>query len=172
MSDYYGKRDYIVRAMVNDSNYRFYKDGSIHTCIGVNGKPTGSWRKIEVKPVRGYIKLKYKGDQILAHRVIYQKFLGELKQGLTINHKDGNGLNNSIENLELVTSGENGRHKYRVLKCKPPTGNAKINYNIANEIRAKYRTKEFTYLQLAELYGLSKSGISYIIKNKSWVNPN
>ena len=42
------------------------------------------------------------------HRVIAATFLGE--SNLDVNHKDGNKLNNHIDNLEYVTKSQNIRH--------------------------------------------------------------
>lgn len=43
------------------------------------------------------------------HRIVYALHYGECPEGLTIDHLDRNKSNNSIENLELVTRGENSR---------------------------------------------------------------
>lgn len=41
------------------------------------------------------------------HRLIYENFIGELKEGLVINHINENKLDNRIENLEQITHKEN-----------------------------------------------------------------
>ena len=40
------------------------------------------------------------------HRLIWQKFRGVIPKGHHIHHKDGNKLNNSIENLECISHSE------------------------------------------------------------------
>ena len=45
------------------------------------------------------------------HRLVAEVFLGEV-QGMVINHKDGNKVNNTLQNLEIVTSSENNKHAY------------------------------------------------------------
>jgi hypothetical protein len=42
------------------------------------------------------------------HRLVCETFLG--KSDLHVNHKDGNKLNNNLDNLELVTRSENTKH--------------------------------------------------------------
>lgn len=52
------------------------------------------------------------------HRVIAMMYLSNFKKELTVNHKDGNKLNNDISNLEMMTNQENMRHAFRVLGRK------------------------------------------------------
>lgn len=46
------------------------------------------------------------GKWEMEHRLIWEKHNGKLPNGCVIHHKDGNSLNNSIENLEAITRGE------------------------------------------------------------------
>ena len=64
----------------------------------------------------GYYAVNYKGVQYRVHRIIYALIHGDVDEFLTINHIDGNSLNNSIENLELVTTFENSS------RCKAKVG--------------------------------------------------
>ncbi|WP_432804850.1 HNH endonuclease signature motif containing protein [Escherichia coli] len=54
-----------------------------------------------------YIIIRYQDKIYAAHRIIWEMFYGEIPSGMQIDHKDGNGLNNSIDNLRLVSLGEN-----------------------------------------------------------------
>ena len=58
----------------------------------------------------------------LVYRLIAMTFLGIPKdKKLTINHKDGNRLNNNIDNLEWLSLAENIKHGFRTglyKKCK------------------------------------------------------
>ena len=62
-------------------------------------------RKKSPKP---YIQVGVKGCQLL-HRLIADTFIGSVS-GLTVNHIDGNTLNNSLSNLEIVTLKQNQEH--------------------------------------------------------------
>ena len=48
--------------------------------------------------------------QHYVHFLVAQAFIGERNGRLTINHKDGNKLNNHISNLEYCSYAENNRH--------------------------------------------------------------
>ncbi len=51
------------------------------------------------------------------HRLIARSFFGESE--MDVNHKDGNKLNNKIENLEYVTKSQNIRHALKNGLFKP-----------------------------------------------------
>jgi hypothetical protein len=44
------------------------------------------------------------------HRVVAEAFIGKIPKKMVINHKDFDKHNNSIENLEIVTSSQNSIH--------------------------------------------------------------
>lgn len=46
------------------------------------------------------------------HRVVYETLNGPIPRGLEINHKDGDKTNNSLINLEAVTSSQNKKHAF------------------------------------------------------------
>jgi hypothetical protein len=49
------------------------------------------------------------------HRLLAETFLkGDNCKNLTVNHIDGNKLNNSLNNLEWVTSSENLKHSFKI----------------------------------------------------------
>jgi len=162
--------DNYIEQFINDSNYRINSDGTIETCLSLNGASiTNIWRKKAVqKNSDGYYRVGYKSKYLQLHRIIYRKFIGPLASDLTINHKDGNSLNNTPNNLELITCGENNLHAYRSNGRPAVIGNFKINQNIADCIR-KDRTSGFTYKQLMKKYNISKTTCSYVCNNKIWI---
>lgn len=57
----------------------------------------------------GYKDIKINGKHYPIHRLVASSFLRD-KCGDTVNHKDGNRLNNNVENLEWCTQLQNIRH--------------------------------------------------------------
>lgn len=54
-----------------------------------------------------YIRVRFAGKIYCNHRVIWEIFNGPIPQGMEIDHIDGNGLNNRIENLRCVIHSTN-----------------------------------------------------------------
>ncbi len=113
--------DFAIKVMCENPDYRIQDTGVIHTLITTTGKKSvkGIWRELASWPCSwGYSRVRYQKKYYYLHRIIAQKFIGEIA-GLEVNHKDGNRSNNHISNLELVTRSENQLHSYRVLGRKP-----------------------------------------------------
>lgn len=62
----------------------------------------------------GYLRVKLcKGGmdrRFMVHRLVYEAFVGEVGEGLEINHIDENKKNNNRDNLEAVSHIQNVRH--------------------------------------------------------------
>ncbi len=58
----------------------------------------------------GYSRVPYNGKRLLAHRVIYELFYGEIPEGYDVDHLDGDRLNNNKDNLRLATKTINARN--------------------------------------------------------------
>lgn len=73
----------------------------------------------------GYLKIDLYKDgkrrKVFIHQLIGECFLNESYfESAIINHKDGNRLNNSVQNLEWVTYSQNIKHAYDFLGMKCP----------------------------------------------------
>ncbi len=163
------KNDLIINLLLNDSNYRVESSGKIYTRIARTGKVmvNEKWREVSQEDEKGYLHINYKRKRLYIHRIIYAKYVGSLDEDLVINHKNGIKHDNRVENLELVTVKENNIHRFRVLKSKPVIGNAKIDKQIADEIRRERETGK-PYSFLVKKYGICKGSISAIVNNKIW----
>lgn len=82
------------------------------------------FRQFEGK--KGYLRvtLKSEGKQIwrTSHRLAAIEFIPNPDNKEQINHKDGNKLNNHIDNLEWATQSENQLHRFNVLGIRHKKG--------------------------------------------------
>jgi hypothetical protein len=109
----------------------------------------------------------------LAHRMVVDAFLGPIPEGMQVNHKDGDKANCRVENLEIVTNGENRAHSYRVLGVRPNGArgvrniHAKLTFAQIEEIREKRRNAMCKLDVLADEYNTTKQTISRIVNMKT-----
>lgn len=61
----------------------------------------------------GYLKAKLNNYGVLLHSIMAELYLGKRPDGLVINHKDCNKVNNHPDNLEYVTIAENIKHSIK-----------------------------------------------------------
>lgn len=105
------------------------------------------------------------------HRLVALHFLEKPKKKRKyINHKNGNKLDNSIENLEWCTAGENLKHAYSSGIMKKRTGEdspvSKLKWEDVNNIRKELENN--IQKNIAKKYNVHQSLISNIKNNKIW----
>lgn len=87
--------------------YHIREDGVI---INTN---TGKELKVFIDP-RGYKQVTIKGKTYKIHRLLAVAFIPNPENYPIINHKDGNKLNNDLDNLEWCTYSYNTRHGFSI----------------------------------------------------------
>lgn len=104
------------------------------------------------------------------HLLVAKAFLPNPLGLPEINHIDGDGQNNRVENLEWVTSGQNQLHAYRTGLHKPKSG----------ELHGKSKLTEVQVLDIlsslgslsqsvvAKRYNVSRQTIHRIFHGKAW----
>lgn len=127
----------------------------------------------------GYCRIKFmingKLYRFLVHRLVAEAFISNPNNYPIVNHKDGNKLNNSVENLEWCTYGENLSHAYNtgLRDChgiKNPR--SKLTADDVVEIRRTYvkgKHSEYNSYSLAKKYGVSSNTILKVVKNISYI---
>lgn len=77
-----------------------------------------------------------KKKRVYAHRLVAFNFLKQIQNKTEINHKDGNKLNNLVDNLEWVTPAENQQH---ALELELRHFNHIFCFNKNKELIAEYK---------------------------------
>lgn len=106
------------------------------------------------------------------HRIIWEAFNGPLPKGMTINHKDGNKTNNRLDNLEIMTIGDNIRHAIKVLgQDRRGVGNPASRLTVEQVVEIRIlRANKTPIKDLAKKFKLSAAMIGRITSGKSWAN--
>lgn len=109
---------------------------------------------------RSVVKLKKnkKSKDYRVHQLVAKAFIDNPNNYKIINHKDGNPLNNRVENLEWCTQKENVRHAIEnelVIRT--------IN-TIDRETILTMLNNDFTYDEIAEKLGIAKGTVFNYIR--------
>ena len=103
--------------------------------------------KTNIYNLNGYALINYKDKTYYIHRLVAQTFIPNPKNYPCVNHKDGNKLNNNVNNLEWCTYSYNNKEAYRLGLKKPSTKSSKHKSIIMldddkNEICLFYKMKD------------------------------
>lgn len=115
-------------------------------------------------------------SSIQLHRLVLESFNPINKLSMEVNHIDGNKHNNSLSNLEWVTSKENKIHAVAIGLNNPPrgenNGKSKVTSDDVIYIKKLLRSKEKTHKEISELTGASLKMISDINTGRTWRQTN
>ena len=103
------------------------------------------------------------------HRWVALHFIENPENKQEVNHKDGNKLNNSIDNLEWVTSSDNSLHAFRLgLRSHVGEKNSRAILTIKDVILIRKIIKcGFSDIEIGFMFGVNPATI-YKIKNISY----
>ena len=116
---------------------------------------------------KGYLRVSIGKKLMFIHRLVAEKYIPNPENKPQVNHKDGNKLNNCVDNLEWVTNQENRNHA--VDNDLQVTGEkcswAKLTEENVKEIRANpgYENEYW-----ARKFKVSRSTISDVVNYRTW----
>lgn len=122
------------------------------------------------------------------HRLVMEQYLGrKLKRTEVVHHKDGNKLNNAIENLELMSLSDHSRMHMKELVDAPgmrdlisdrakksshkgeKNKSAKLKDSDIPEIK-RLRENGVRIVEIAKMFGISTTPIKLILRGKAWTH--
>jgi hypothetical protein len=132
-----------------------------------------------LKPINneGYLKVILCNNgkkSFFIHRLVATHFIPNPENKQEVNHKKGIKNDNRASELEWSTRSENCTHAIRTGLKVQLSGEqcswAKINQSQADEIKAKYKSGNYSTRKLAKEYNLSQTHVGEIIRNVCWRN--
>ena len=142
------------------NDYEITRDGKI-----IN-KTNGRVVKPQ-KNGKGYLRVSIGGKLQFVHRLVAQKYLPNPENKPQVNHKDGNKLNNSVDNLEWSTNAENRIHAVEkgLHLCG---GDCPWSVLTEDNVRFIRSNNQMSIKELSEKFNVSRSTISDIIHYRTW----
>ena len=130
----------------------------------------GCWWWEGTRTARGYGQLKDGHTQVLAHRLSYRHYVGEIPEGLILRHRCNNSLCVNPDHLIPGTHAENKRDSVLAGTAadkgiKNPA--AKLTEEQVHEIRRLY-SEHVPAKELAERFGMSHAAVWAVATRRSW----
>lgn len=153
-------------------NYEVSDAGRVRR--SADGRKTFCGRIMKLQQQRvGYLSVNPTVDgknvQFYVHDAVALAFIGPKPAGASVNHIDGDKMNNTASNLEYVSHAENMRHASEsglmVHGAAHPA--AKLNDDAVRSLRAD-RVAGLSFSRLARKYGISIATAFYAANGTNW----
>ncbi|MDV4025591.1 endodeoxyribonuclease [Elizabethkingia anophelis] len=164
--------------------YKVSNTGKIMSCERIVNSPKGK-RIVKSKILKsiitstGYprVHLSKEGakNKVSVHRIVAIAFIDNPDNKPQVNHINGIKTDNTVGNLEWVTSLENISHSWNTglskAKKSEDSSNCKLNTSTVLEIKKLLKESNGkNQLLLAKQFGISQATISMINNGKIWAN--
>lgn len=105
------------------------------------------------------------------HSLVAKAFIPNPNNFYSINHKDGDKLNNSVNNLEYCSLGDNIRHAHKTglvpSRKGSNCGSSKLTEEQVRDIKVMLQT-DISQKDISKLFNVEASTISQINRGFSW----
>lgn len=119
---------------------------------------------------RGYYSVslhkRRKTKRVAIHILLMETFVGKRPEGYTINHKDGNKINNKLENLEYCTKSENSYHA-----CLFGLSDCKLN-EWQRRIIKRCRHIRGSSIIFSKAWNIGVEAVRRVWRNETWSGVN
>src|SRR5689334_9258304 len=126
----------------------------------------------QLRLIKGYGTFTSDHRTVFAHRYSWELHYGNIPEGLKVLHKCDNRACVNPNHLFLGTSQQNMDDMMAKGRANPPigerSGTARLNSKSVLEIRAMYKTGNYTYADLAKLFDVVAATIGDIVRGKIW----
>lgn len=153
-----------------------YKVSSFGNILSTNYNKTGLPKILKPFTNKGkYYQVTLEGKRYSVHRLVAQAFLPNPNNLPYINHKDENGLNNHIDNLEWCTAKYNTNYGTCPTRIGIANQNSNtkgvIQYDLNGNLISKFKSR----MEASRATGVSIMGISLCCQgghyqNGKWIN--
>lgn len=109
----------------------------------LTGKPVNSYKLMNIE----------KGRVEYLHRIVAKLFIPNPEGKKCINHKDGDKLNNHIDNLEWCSKAENNRHAFNTGLIKKESRLSDIE---AMQIHLLYNYTDLSSTEIGDIFDISR----------------
>ena len=154
--------------------YEASNQGRVRSIDRIVAEHTGKVKRLRGKVLKTYNDGRYDGVKLscgfrLIHRLIAEAWLGDV-MGLTVNHLNGDGSDNRVQNLAICTLQANVQHATDtgLLKAtRAPKRARKLNHGAVLAMRA-LRNCGFSNLELGGAFGVRPNMAWRVTTGRAW----
>lgn len=152
---------------------RKYKTLSIEDyTITKKGEVINNHTKRIVKPQmngKGYYRVSIGGKLKFVHRLVAEIYIPNPENKPQVNHKDGNKLNNCVDNLEWVSNSDNRKH---AIENGLHLSGEKCTYSKLTKTQVEFirNHMDIPNVELAKLFNVHHNTIADVKMFRTWKN--
>lgn len=162
------------KTCVENDNYEISNKGRVRRLTVSASTPKGYIFPIKITK-SGYNRARlYKNGKpsyYFVHRLVLSAFIGKRSsKKWHVNHKNGNKLDNKLENLEYCTLQDNFKHAVRLgLTAKGERNSkSKITEKQVKQFRKLYYLQGFSSVEIARRFNLKSSLVNKCVNGETW----